>query len=810
MDRPNGSTYVGVFFLTLATITYEILITRIFSVQLYYHFAFVAISIAMFGMSVGAVAVYVLPRLFPPAKTMLQMAVSTGLFSWTIVLAYLIERKVPVGGNNWFGSYGSISLIYVVIAAPFIFSGVSVCLALTRFPKHVAKLYSVDLLGAALGCLCIIGLLRITDGPSAVAATAAIAAAAAFFFSLPQGLKLSGAAVLTFVGMIVLCVTSTLAARAGKPFMGIYYTKFRVEHEIQYEKWSHFSRITVAKSDFNLPFGWGMSPTWKYDRPVRPELTLAMDGLAATPIVQFDGDFDQVPELKYDIVNSVHYLRPDSDVLIVGTGGGRDVLSALAYKQKSIVGVEINQDILNTLNHNYGDFSGHLDRYPNVRFVNDEARSFVTRQNRRFDVIQVSLIDTFAASSAGAFVLTENSLYTTNGWKVFLSKLSDRGVLTFSRWYYPDRPAEVYRLTALATQSLLESGVTDPRSHIILLETPFRTSQGSDRSSGVGTILVSRNPFSAADLEKMQQLASTLQFNVLLSPVSSSDPMLEHIASGKDLQATADAYPLNIHPPTDDNPFFFNVMYLHSLFHPELIRQGSMSHNTWAVYVLAWLAVTVVVLTALCIVAPLLLTTERSRLRGTTPSFLYFGGIGLGFMLVEVSQMQRLVVFLGHPTYALAVALFSLLVFSGIGSLACSRIKGQKATGRLSLLLVALVLFGLLTVRVTTAYAASTTNVRIALAVALLAPLAFFMGMAFPLGMQWISEKSPEIGPWLWGVNGATSVCASVFAMVIAIAYGISASFWTGVACYAIAAVAYSYAHRPMGARHEVALTAKA
>jgi hypothetical protein len=793
---PRRSTYLGLFFVTLATITYEILLTRIFSVQFYYHFAFVAISMAMFGMSVGALVVYARPNLFRAEKTGCHLAISAALFSWTMLLAYLIERQIPVKGNFAFSGYAFIAVIYVVVAAPFVFSGISVCLALTRFPKHTAKLYAADLVGAAIGCLAIIIMLRLIDGPSAVAATAAIAAIGAAAFAISETRLTTAAAVVTLIAMAAVAGASSYATRIGKPFMGILYAKNTPENDVMFEKWNHFSRITVSPNLNEVPFGWGLSRAYFPDRPPQKELWLRMDAMAATTITNFDGNFDEVRHLKYDVINSAHFLRPNSHVLVIGTGGDRDILSALAFKQKSVVGVEINQDILNTVNGKYGDFSGHLDRYPNVTFVNDEARSYVTRQKRSFDIIQVSLIDTFAASSAGAFVLTENSLYTTNAWKIFLSKLTDRGILTFSRWYYPGRPAEVYRLTSLATESLLQSGISDPRSHIILLESQYRPG-GRGTNLGVGTILVSKEPFTEQDFQAAQQLASNMNYRLLLSPVSSMDPMLARIGSGQDLEGIASTYPLNIHPPDDNKPFFFNVMYLHSLFDPSVANIGNMSHNTYAVYVLAWLAVTVVILTALCIIGPLAVTTDRALLRGSAAKFIYFAGIGFGFMLVEISQMQRLVVFLGHPTYALAVVLFSLLVFSGIGSLSCSKVgKSSAAVSRLVLLMAALMAFGVITVKITTAFAASTTPIRIAVAIALLTPLGFFMGMAFPLGMNWISDHSPELGPWLWGVNGASSVCASVMSMVIAIAYGINASFWTGFSFYALAAGAYVWSSR--------------
>lgn len=794
---PKRSTFLGLFLVTLATITYEILLTRIFSVTLYYHFAFVAISIAMFGMSVGAVAVYVWPKFFRIDRTEEHLALNAALFSWTIVLAYLVERQISLDAKHSLWGYVALSFIYVVVATPFVFSGICVCLALTRYGKHTPKLYAVDLLGAAIGCLCIIGLLHFIDGPSAIVATGAIAALGAVSFAVTHNKPVIAMASMTLMLMLCLTWVSAYATHLGKPFIGIKHAKGAPQDDVLYEKWNHFSRITVAPNyPDKMPFGWALSSAYRANRPLRKELLLRMDAQAATPITNFDGNLDDVRHLKYDVVNSVHFLRRDANVLVIGTGGNRDILSALAFQQKSVLGVEINKDILETVNGRYGDFSGHLDRYPNVTFVNEEARSYITRQNQKFDIIQASLIDTFAASSAGAFVLTENSLYTTNAWKIFLSKLTDRGVLTFSRWFYPERPAEVYRLTSLATESLLESGIHDPRSHIILLEAMFQLG-GRPTAIGVGTILVSKQPFTAQDIETVRILAAHMNFRLLLSPTSATDLMLERISSPEGLKEVASTYPLNISPPDDNKPFFFNVMYLHSLFNPRLGQLGNMSHNAKAVYVLAWLAVTVVILTGLCIIGPLVLTTDRILLRGSAAKLLYFSGIGFGFMMIEISQMQRLVIFLGHPTYALAVVLFSLLVFSGLGSISCSAVPiNRTATVRLTSLLTVLALFGLSTVRVITAFGASTTPVRILVAIGLLAPLGLFMGMPFPLGMRWISSHSPAIGPWLWGVNGATSVCASVMAMVIAISFGVNASFWTGVGSYVIAVTAYVWANR--------------
>jgi len=516
-------------------------------------------------------------------------------------------------------------------------------------------------------------------------------------------------------------------------------------------------------------------------------MAMFIDSNAATPVTGFHGDTSTLEYLKYDIVNAAHYLRPKSDVLVIGVGGGRDIISALAFDQKSVMGVEINGDILKAINQRYGDFTGHLDRNLHVRLVNDEARSYVTRQPARFDIIQVALVDTWAASSAGAFVLTENSLYTTQAWKTFLSKLTDRGVLTFSRWYQPQTPWEMYRLTALAAESLRESGVQDPRRNIILLRW-----MGKD-VVGVGTILLSTKPFSDSDITQMQNYADQMGFTVVLNPNFASDEVMGQIANSEDPQKFARGFVADITPPTDDRPFFFNMLRLHDLAHPERLQRLARP-NVNVISTLIGLAVFVTLLTIAGILVPLRVTSDPAVLRGCTPLLTYFACIGIGFMLIEVSQMQRLIVFLGHPTYALSVVLFSLLTFSGLGSLSCSRlVTRRQSIHRLGLLLLALIAFGGATPAIVTQFSSAQTATRILCAVLLLAPIGFLMGSAFPLGMKVANAHSSSITPWLWGVNGATSVCASVFAVVISLNSGITMAFWLGVIAYLAATVAYVY-----------------
>jgi predicted membrane-bound spermidine synthase len=532
-----------------------------------------------------------------------------------------------------------------------------------------------------------------------------------------------------------------------------------------------------------------MSVTYPRDRGVH-QLWLLMDAAAGSVLTRFDGGLEGIEHLKYDVTNLPHWLRRDGRVLAVGVGGGRDVLSALAFGQRSVVGVEINEAILDVVNAHFGDFTGHLDRDPRVRFVNDEARSYIARQAERFDILQISLIDTWAATGAGAFVLSEHSLYTTEAWALFLDRLTPRGVLSVSRWYYDPRPDEIYRVVSLAVAALAGRGVRRPHEHIIVV----RHATGADgrvAPLGVATLLVSPSPFSPADVDAAEEVARRMRFEVVLSPRGAATATFAALAGGRNLPALYAGYPTNIAPPTDDSPFFFHMLRPRDLLEigPWRAALSGSGAEVQAVWVLGVLLLTVVGLTVLCIVVPLALTSDRGLLAGTTPLFVFFAGIGLGFMLVEISQMQRLIIFLGHPTYGLSVVLFAMLASSGAGSLVVGRLRGSPAAPLVALVLV-LALFGAVTPPVIRAFEAATTPARIAVAIGLLLPIGVLMGMAFPLGMRLAARRAAAVAPWLWGINGATSVCASVVAVAIALHWGIAASFWTGVACYVAAAAA--------------------
>jgi spermidine synthase len=522
------------------------------------------------------------------------------------------------------------------------------------------------------------------------------------------------------------------------------------------------------------------------------QLALVIDATAGTVLTRYDGDPASVAFLKCDHTNLVHYIRDDAKVAIIGTGGGRDVLSAIAFGQPSITGIELNDAVISAVNDAYGDFTGHLDRQPGVRFVNDEARSYLARSDERYDVIQISFIDTWAATAAGAYALSENGLYTVEGWDTFLDRLEPNGVLSVSRFYsfLGEPPLEAYRLTALATETLTRRGIEDTRAHVLMYEGP-----SGPYGVSTATTLISPDPFSATDVRVIQEEADRLGFRTVLTPDRAADPLFEGLASAETLDATIDGFTEDIAAPTDDRPFFFQMANVETIFSDTILSDHYLVRPFRILLILSF---AVVVLTVVCIAVPLLIASRRwpgAAAPGMSPFYVFFAAIGLGFLLVEVAQLQRLILYLGHPTHALSVVLFSLLLSSGVGSLLSERLSTDNRRviiGAFALLFAAVAAAGIATPELIQRYDSVTMNARIALSVALLMPVGLLMGLPFPIGMRIAASHSAPT-TFLWGINGATSVCASVLGTAIALLWGISASFWVGAACYAIAGISLSY-----------------
>jgi len=769
--EPTRFTYVGLFLTTLSLLQLELFLTRIFSVTMWYHFAFMAISLAMFGIAAGAVLIEVMKKADPHA----MLAVAALRFALTSAGCFILQLYIPADPES---RLGWTVLSFILISIPFVFGGMVVCIALTAFPASTGKLYAADLAGSAAGCLLTIPILNTIDGPSAVILNSGIAALAAATFAASFRVRLARFAAVLCIALFVIA-----AVNQSSRTIDIQWIKGgENHHDGLYEKWNALSRIHVGNFN-NDPFAWGMSPAYKPTHKV-DQLYLNIDSGAATVITKFSGNFASLQHLKYDVTALAHYLRNQTSVLVIGVGGGRDILTSLVFNQRHVTGVEINPDILRMLTSRFADYSGNLVNNPAVTLVNDEARSYAARSPEKFGIIQASLIDTWAATSAGAYVLTENGLYTKEAWLTFLNHLTPDGILTMSRWYYEAQPAETLRLTALATASLIDIGVADPRQHIMVI----RKQDNSDAGQySVATILVSRRPFTDDEIERIGYLSKTMEFLPVLTPRFAERPEFEAVATRARYDDLVRTYPLNISAPTDDTPFFFHMLRGGDLLKSATYHSGMNTQNLRAVKVLGTLLAIVSGLSALAIVAPLALR-RRVRKAHSVRLMIYFAAIGLAFMMVEIGQLERLIVFLGHPIYGLTVVLLVIILASSAGSLSSHRI------GRwIWFLPLVLAAFIFVSPSITSQFIAASTSVRILVSALLLVPSGFFMGMAFPLGIKKAQYEEGAPTAWYWGINGAFSVISSVLAVVVAVFWGVTITLLVGLTAYIVALVALQF-----------------
>jgi spermidine synthase len=780
----NRFVLAGLFLVTLATLLLENLGSRLLSVLTWYHLSFFAISLAMLGMAAGAIFVFLAGARLHDARARVLLARASLALALAIPISQVAILYVAFPDVTDLGpkTLAHTALATAVLGAPFLLAGVVVTLALTRVGGAIGQLYGADLLGAAAGCLLIVPLLNRFDITAVAFLTGAFAAIGAACFQ-----RVAGGRGVVGVALALLLTGAALYNAPPARGFGVVSAKGMPlpRLAIDYAASNAHSYVIMLAPAQGPAFYWGRGAGAP---PVlRRAASMLIDGAAGTVMTQWDGDIGSLGWVSAD-VTYLPYLLRRGDTVIIGVGGGRDILSALAAGSRSVTGVEVNGIFIDLLNGPRRDFAG-IARRPEVRLVHDEARSYLSRTPGAFDVIQMSLVDTWAATTAGAFSLSENGLYTVEAFQVFLDALRPGGVLAVSRWFSTGQVSETNRLVALAVAALIERAVADPAAHVLLLT-----------SGRIATLLVSNAPFTTADVDTFRAAAERRGFTVLLAPgMPAATPTMGRIIASRstaELIAAAADPRYDYTPPTDDRPFFFNLLKPSAFLDGRSgLDEGVIYGNIRATTTLVALLAVAAALVALIILTPLAVAGRPPMPSGVFAAALaYFAVIGIGFMLIQIALVQRFSVYLGHPAYTLAVILFSMICFAGLGSVLSDRLDVVRRMPRIAvpvLIAGAIVVVALALGPAIAATVHLGSFARGAVVVGMTAPLSLLLGCCFPMGMRLVRRLAEDADAWMWGVNGACGVLGSIVAVAISMWLGISVNL-------ALAALLYASLLAPM------------
>ena len=787
----------GVFLISFSSLLFQILQTRIMSVITWYYLAFFAISVAMLGMTVGAVWVYHWRERFNTEQLPITLS-KFALYTALAMPASIVVQFCLITSPAWtLTTVVAWALLLAVMAIPYVFAGVVVSLSLTRSPFPTGQVYGVDLLGAALGCIAVMALLNVFDGPTAVIVAGAVSGLSSAAFAASSGARYvtgkTSRPLWEKPAAVTFAMLTVALFNAGSPYgfnpiltKGLIDPLGRID---KFEKWNSYSRIRATRPANAAPILWGPSPNLPPDLRVS-EAYLDIDGFASTCIFHYDGTRDSIDFLKYDLVGLAYRLPGIHKSAVIGVGGGRDVLTAHLFGVSDITGVELNPIFINLITRNpfYSNFS-NINALPNLKLHVDDARSWFAATHEKFDLVQMSMIDTWAATGAGAFSLSENGLYTLEGWRAFLKALNNNGIFTVSRWYNPSNVDETGRMIGLATAALLDEGITDARPYIFVAS-----------HDNIATLVLSKSPFTPQQLQVLHDSVRAGGFDELISPDRPTDSsLLQQIVSSHDLASlnrVLDSTYLDLTVPTDNRPFFFNQMRFFDMTGVRMFltkwqngepQYGVFVGNLTVFAVLLLILFISIVAVVLTILMPLRSAARQcSRSLAITGS-LYFSLIGMGFMLAEISLLQYFSVYLGHPIYALGVCLFSLILSTGIGSLASDWLKLNSRTKLFVWGVLAAACLSVMAFVLPSVFHATTDReriVRIGISLAAIMPLGFLLGFAFPTGMRLVNAIDRQPTPWFWGINGATGVLASVLGVILSLAFGINVTMTIAAACY--------------------------
>jgi len=787
-------------------LAYEIALTRLFSMVLWHHFAYMIISAAMLGYGASGTALALLRERIAPCFNATFLA-TAAMLALAMPLSFLLAQQVPFNPLEllWDTSQlPKLLTIYLLVALPFFFGGASIGLALWRFGMQAGRVYAADIFGAGAGSLGVVAALFFMSPGDLLTILAALALFAAAIAAIELKVQRPWLAKL-FSGLALLAV---VAAHAGwlkihpSPYKDLSQTLNISGTRMIEERTGPLGQVAVVES-IRIPFRYapGMSLNALDEPP--PQLEMFVDGNGPTVLTRFDGNLAPLAylgqltsALPYHVLESPAIRLHGPRVLVLGAGAGADVLQALYYRAGRVDAVELDRNIIDLVRNRFSDFSGNLYKRPDVRVHEGEARGFASAGAGQYDLIQVALLDSFGVASAGLYGLSESYLYTVEALQTYLGHLAPDGMLSITRWLTLP-PRDSLKLLATAIAALEESGVPDPARRLAMM-----------RGWKTVTLLVKNSDFSPGEIAAIREFSRTRSFDPAYYPGMPPEEANRYnllarpyfyegavALLGPERQDFIDRYKFHIEPATDDRPYFFRYFKWDAaveLF--SLRQQGGMALLDWSYPLLVATLIQAVLASILLILTPL----AASRARETLPpasAALYFLAIGFAFMFMEIAFIQKFILFLSHPLYALAVVLCAFLIFAALGSWLAGRKQG-RATGVRSVTtaiavlgMVALLYLALLP-DLFDALIHLPDPAKIGISAALIALPGICMGIPFPTGMARLACTLPDAIPWAWAINGFASVAGAVLASLLAVHLGFTAVILLAVVLYGGACVA--------------------
>lgn len=784
---PQRPPYLSIALISAGSLAYEILLMRLFSIIQWHHFAYMIIALALLGYGISGTLAALAAHLVSARYCRLYISCLL-LFGLSAPGCFFAAQLLPFNAEEifWDGRQVFYLLsIFLLLAIPFFFAASAVCITLMKYRQQIASIYAIDLAGAGLGSLGIILLLyRLFPVPALIViGCSGIVAALLACWELQRHNRLA-----LSLGLVTLLGCLVLTGLRFELKISVYKSlqqKLRVSGtKVIAQRSSPLGLISVLSSaKVPLRYVPGLSLMATQEAP--EQLGLFTDADSMSVITRTPA---QLQDLQYlDQITSAlpYHLGKQQRVSLIGVGGGSDILQAQLHHVPYIAAVEMNPQLITLLQHDFHDFTGGLYQQPHIHWYNGEARDFFSRNPQHYDMIQLALLDTFNASSSGLYALNESYLYTVEALKLYIQHLNPNGYLSITRWIKIP-PRDTLKLFATAIAALQQSGRSTPEQYLALI-----------RGWQTSTLLVKKSVFNQHELKAIAVFASTRGFDLAYLPglqISAANrfnilqqPYFYMGATallGAQRNRFIEQYKFNIAPASDDRPYFHHF-FKWPLF-PEWYRlrnKGGMSLLEAGYMVFIATLLIAVFCSILLVLVPLrFLPGGSSAPECSIPRhrvISYFLLIGLAFLFIEIAFMQRFILFLHQPIFATAVTLTAFLVFAGLGSHYSARMTRNFSIG--SVIAIAILgicslsgLYLLLLDSIFKLLTAIPITLKIVISILLIAPLAVFMGMPFPLALSSLSEHARPLLPWAWGINGCASVISAVLATLLAIHFGFS------------------------------------